>query len=687
MNRKLKFILFTFIFILIFILLSLLSNGILSLFLNFNSKVDYFTRFIETYKKYWIYISGFSFFVILILILGIIFNKLKIKKDKIFKKDLSNNSDNSGFLVDEINKINTRNLKRFLVKKNQKADNGFVIKYDKNNWYVVNQGQPHAIVVGATESGKTQKVILPNIYYNSSTFLNERQANFILTIPKNEISKIMGNTLKDRGYKIYNLDIEDTKFSLGWNPLSYIWDIFHQKAADKIQKYELEAEAFKELRDIIYALPWNNDNSSSIWVQGAKDRVLAICKFLLYYSLFDLEYKKEYFNLAEITKFLDLEFFEKGWWIQEMKNNLDNENMKKAWESVSKFLGIHTEGQSSFLMNAQTTLSIFHDDLKIKSFISRDDFKIDQIFEDNTKPFAVFINYADNKPANFFLMSILIQQIYQKAVSKADKEVNGKLKRALYFGLDEFGNMPKINNFSNMLTISRSRDIHILAGIQSEEQINFIYNKDDSKTIIDNFTLLYFISSNNQKTLEEVSKKIGDKQVIKKSFSKSNSRESEKSTSENESVAEEKIMPISKLANLEKNQIIIKPLQIKPLFLYSTPAYEIFGKYEPFNYKTEDNIKPFIEENYSFNKQIKFVPKKSKSELLDAIKSSREARKKEENLEEIEKPKIQEKQLSNCPKCNEKLDKYILNNEILYKCPNNNPIDLICDYEAREKNE
>lgn len=72
----------------------------------------------------------------------------------------------------------------------------------------------------------------------------------------------------------------------------------------------------------------------------------------------------------------------------------------------------------------------------------------------------------------------------KELVEKANTNLRKKetdtaiLKRRAYFILDEFGNLPKMENIEGMVTVGRSRGIRYLFVLQSFSQLNAKYGKD-----------------------------------------------------------------------------------------------------------------------------------------------------------------------------------------------------------------
>lgn len=91
----------------------------------------------------------------------------------------------------------------------------------------------HALVIGATGSGKTTTFINPMIQCIAAANLG---SSMIMTDPKGELFDLHSGFLKQQGYEVMVLDLRDTYSFSRWNPLEPIWDAYqeYRKAGDNI---------------------------------------------------------------------------------------------------------------------------------------------------------------------------------------------------------------------------------------------------------------------------------------------------------------------------------------------------------------------------------------------------------------------------------------------------------------------
>ena len=169
------------------------------------------------------------------------------------------------------------------------------------------------------------------------------------------------------------------------------------------------------------------------------------------------------------------------------------------------------------------------EEIKAKIEVDSIDIDIDEVGEyeliysvtDDTyenKPVALFLVTPDYDGSNHVLSSIFIRQLYYVLAKEASLSEIGKCEREVIFNLDEFGNMPAIEGFANIVTVCLGRGIRFNIVIQALSQLKKLYGEDD-KTIIGNCGNLIYILTNDNDTAEEVSKALGEETIVTESRS------------------------------------------------------------------------------------------------------------------------------------------------------------------------
>lgn len=156
-------------------------------------------------------------------------------------------------------------------------------------------------------------------------------------------------------------------------------------------------------------------------------------------------------------------------------------------------------------------LTGFMDD-KIKKMTAYSSFQLESIGF-GERPVAVFMALPDYDNSNTFIQSIFISQVYY-ALAKKATSCGGKCKREVIFLLDEFGNIPCINNMASMITVCLGRNIRFNLIVQAYSQLDKEYGEHDSDTIYGNCGNQIYIQTDNYDTAEQFSNLIGKETIV-----------------------------------------------------------------------------------------------------------------------------------------------------------------------------
>ncbi|MGM9988809.1 MAG: VirD4-like conjugal transfer protein, CD1115 family [Bacillaceae bacterium] len=134
------------------------------------------------------------------------------------------------------------------------------------------------------------------------------------------------------------------------------------------------------------------------------------------------------------------------------------------------------------------------------------------------KPLALFMIVPDYDPTFNVIASLYVKQVYTTLARTASNVKSGKCFREVIFLLDEFGNMPPIDDLASILTVCLGRKIRFNLVIQAYSQIEKLYG-EDWKTIDGNCNNTFYLLTSDYNTAEAISKKLGDKTITTKSRS------------------------------------------------------------------------------------------------------------------------------------------------------------------------
>lgn len=190
--------------------------------------------------------------------------------------------------------------------------------------------------------------------------------------------------------------------------------------------------------------------------------------------------------------------------------NRDNLDVARNLYSAIKIAG-GERVKGSVYATVLSKLTGFMDD-KIKKMTAYSSFQLENIGF-GKRPVAVFMALPDYDNSNAFIQSIFISQVYY-ALAKKATSCGGKCKREVIFLLDEFGNIPCINNMASMITVCLGRNIRFNLIVQAYSQLDKEYGEHDSDTIYGNCGNQIYIQTDNYETAEQFSNLIGKETIV-----------------------------------------------------------------------------------------------------------------------------------------------------------------------------
>ena len=485
----------------------------------------------------------------------------------------------------------------------------------KGKMYINFLSGAHSLVIGATGSGKTTTFINPMIQLLGASAAG---SSMIMTDPKGELFSLHSKFLQSRGYNVLLLDLRDTYSSSRWNPLGGIYDMYQEylTAGDGIRLHRdsmadypdlkkidgdaAEGEAWVEWRGIAYAdlshcqddiavtkqrvydemyedlndlisviCPIENEKDP-LWEKGARSIIMATCLAMLEDSANpDLEMTKDKFNFFNLNKALTNSENE----FEELKKYFEGRDpLSQAVTLSRQVLSAASSTLSSYMSITFDKLNMFND-RGICGLTSATDIKAEEFAE---KPTALFMKIPDEKDTRHGLAAVFILCMYKALIKVASAREDLSLPRNVYFILDEFGNMPKIEKFDKMITVGRSRKIWFNMVVQSYSQLNNVYGEKVADIVKSNCGMKMFIGSNDIGTCKEFSELCGNMTVRTSSTSASmGAKEGDYSVS-NQTQVRPLIYPseLQKLNNKESTgNAIIVTFGNYPLMTKYTPSY------------------------------------------------------------------------------------------------------------------
>ncbi len=426
----------------------------------------------------------------------------------------------------------------------------------KNTVAMIDEGDVHTLMIGAAGVGKTAFFLYPNLEFACASGMS-----FINTDCKGDVVRNYGTIAKKYyDYNVSVLDLRNPTRSDENNILHlvnkymdlYLYDKNNLSAKAKAEKY-----AKITAKTIIDIGGGSTESGANAYFYDAAEGLLASVILLL------AEFGDK--NERHIVSVFKL--------IQDLLAKVQPDSKAKSKTYFSELMEkLPPEHKAKWLAGAalntseQTMLSVMSTALsRLNSFL---DSELEQMLCFGTaidaekfcnEKSAIFIVLPEEDVSKYFMVSLLIQQLYREILVIAD-ENGGKLKNRVMFFMDEMGTFPKIDGIEAMFSAGRSRKISIVAVIQSFAQLEQKYGKEGSEIITDNTQLTVFGGfAPNSKSAEVLSKSLGEQTVL--SGSVSNGREKSQSLQ----MIGRPLMTVDELKSMPKGQFIVMKTGTHPM--------------------------------------------------------------------------------------------------------------------------
>ena len=209
------------------------------------------------------------------------------------------------------------------------------------------------------------------------------------------------------------------------------------------------------------------------------------------------------------------------------------------------------------------------------------------------KPMAIFMLTPDYDPSNHIIVSIFLSQLYKELSTQCVKTKGDKCHRRIHFILDEFGNMPPMDNMEGIMTVTAGRNMLWDLFIQSYQQLYAKYGEQNAAIIKENCQTHIYIMSTDDNTIEEFSKKVGNKTVEQEN---STTNSLGMNTHINRNVDSDRILTPERISTfLEGETIVLAPLKRQDLKGHKIRPYPIFNHGEtnlPYAYQYIEDFNP-----------------------------------------------------------------------------------------------
>ncbi len=429
---------------------------------------------------------------------------------------------------------------------------GIVVGCIGNTTAMVDTGDVHVLMIGAAGVGKTAFWLYPCIEYACASGMS-----FLSTDTKGDVMRNYGNIAKEYGYHVSVIDLRNPTRSNGNNLLHLVnkYTDLYQKHLDTLV-YKAKAEKYAKIISktiILSGMDAASFGQNAYFYDAAEGLLTAT---ILLVAEFCEPKKRHIVSVFKIIQELLAPSQKKGKnQFQQLMEMLPNDHKAKWFAGAA--LNTAEQSMASVMSTALSRLNSFLDS-ELEQLLCFDT-EIDAEKFCNEKS-AIFVIMPEENPNTFFMISLIIQQLYREILAVADEQ-GGKLKNRCVFFCDEFGTLPKIESAEMMFSASRSRRLQIVPIIQSFSQLDKNYGKEGAEIIVDNTQLTLFGGfAPNSSSAEVLSKALGSRTVMSGSISRGKN-----DPSESLQMIERPLLTPDELKSLPKGQFVVMKTGVHPM--------------------------------------------------------------------------------------------------------------------------
>jgi type IV secretion system protein VirD4 len=371
-------------------------------------------------------------------------------------------------------------------------------------------GQQFVILAAPTRSGKGVGVVIPNLldYQESIVVLDIKQENFDLT----------SGWRASQGQEIYlfNPFAEDRR-THRWNPLSYV---------SKDPAFRVS-----DLMSISSMLYPDGSDDQKFWVSQARNAFMAFSLYLC-----------EKWDHDEANGLPDMLRDKPTLGMIYRLSSGDGTDLRELYSALSQkpFLSANAKSAFANLLSqaAETFASIlgtFKEPLNawinpvLDAATSDDDFLLTDV---RKKRMTIYIGIQPNKLAE---SRLIVNLFFSQLINLNTKELpqnNPALKHQCLLLMDEFTSIGKVEIIASAVSYMAGYNIRLLPIIQSMAQLDAVYGKDVSRTVITNHALQIVYAPREQQDANDYSEMLGYTTVTKKNVTKSKGGDTHSKTEE-----------------------------------------------------------------------------------------------------------------------------------------------------------
>ena len=340
----------------------------------------------------------------------------------------------------------------------------------------------NVVVVGTSGAGKTIGIVKPTLL--------QAEGSYIISDPKGNLARDYGPYLEEKGYKIVKMDFIHPGRSTRYNPIT---------------RCKTPDDALKLASSIVFEIGHGARMCDPFWPKSEQMMIVSMISYLTETE----EIREEEKNISTLIKLAN-EAKREGAnnRISPLSERMEDHEMLMRYNgkesfAASRFRDFNSSPEkthNTIIMTALTDLCMY-DTPEMRKMMSGNDIDFTAVGREKT---AVFVEVSDTDRSKDMLVNLFYSQMMNELCSYADERCpDSRLPIPVRFILDDFATNARINNFENIISNIRSRNISTMIFLQSEAQLAAKYG-DNAQTIIDNCNTYVYMGGSDPNQAHKV---------------------------------------------------------------------------------------------------------------------------------------------------------------------------------------
>ena len=338
------------------------------------------------------------------------------------------------------------------------------------------------LVIGGSGAGKSFRKIKPDII--------QMTGSYVVTDPSGELYRDMAGFLRNHGYKVRLFNLKDIQYSNTYNPFHYVTNenellnlakLFMNSTAGEGDKQDFWSGSAEKLLFTVMLYYYHSPDEPATF--GNVVRLLATIQFDKQTGMISKDCK-----IAQCV-------------VEHQQREGTGDALSVFWDSIKgqpeeTFGGIRATIEQRLMHWVLPDMDIL---------MSTDEMDFDDIGVHKT---AIFLTLPTADSTYSAVANLFYSQLFKRLMFIAERDYNARLPLLVSFELDEFANIGKIPDFTEILAVVRKYNIRMCIVLQGLSQLKAIYDKK-TDNVLTNCSVITFLGTIDEETNKFISDKIG----------------------------------------------------------------------------------------------------------------------------------------------------------------------------------